>query len=214
MQYLLDIIGSSIIAGLITLIIINVNNNLADVSSDIITSEVEQKEVISAKEILEHDLDKIGYRVPDDKIAIASSNQIKYFTDDGNDGTIDTIYYYCGETSELTETSNPLDKLLYRKVNLSPAESVSRVNNLQFIYVDSNGMTLSYTALQNPSERNKIRAIEVNLEIDAEDASRISTDPNNQIMPAGDWTEDEWMKYYSMYSSPKRWKQSIFPKNL
>ena len=55
-------------------------NNSAS-SSVILFTTIEQSKVTDASELVEYDIYKIDYRIPDEKIAIADSNVIKFYAD-------------------------------------------------------------------------------------------------------------------------------------
>lgn len=130
---LIDILGATIIGGMLLMILLRINDaaieNTFTYGSDLIV----QQNLVSAVELLEYDFRKIGYcqdwtKIPDPSKSIVSadSSSISFLTDvavssaqlDG-DGVVDTLTYYLGPTSELSNTGNPRDRLLYRKTNSS-----------------------------------------------------------------------------------------------
>lgn len=142
---LLDIVGSVIVGGLILLILFRLNSsassNLYNENSELTV----QQAMVSQVQVIENDFRKIGYckiwtKIPDPTKAIllADSTKIKFLTDVGNDGNVDSLYYYLGPASELTSTPNPNDKLLYRVVNTETARSSNiGITNFKLTYYDA-----------------------------------------------------------------------------
>ena len=110
MSYLLDIVGSMIIAAMVVMILLAVNINNTASSSVILFTTIEQRKITDASELIEYDFYKIGYRIPDEKIFVADSNEIKFYSDIDDNNVVDTIHYYVGNTSDLSYTSNPKNK--------------------------------------------------------------------------------------------------------
>lgn len=169
MNIILDIVGSSLVAGFILLVVANFNSRFADFSEEFISTQSAQSEISNVSEIIEHDLYKIGYKVTTDKILNAKGTQLTYLTDNLDDGKIDTIdYYYLSAQNYLSVAEQKIstDKILFRKVNLDSASTLSRIKDLLFVYYDSAGTVLTYADLLNgASERNKIKSIGVSIEI-------------------------------------------------
>ena len=123
---LLDILGSSLIGGMLMLILFR----LTDASSEntfMYGGELNaQQNLVSVVELMEYDFKRIGYcensnLVPDakDVIYFATDTSIAFITDlaisESNprgDGIPDTLIYELG--SHLDRTPNPNDKMLYR----------------------------------------------------------------------------------------------------
>lgn len=182
MSYWLDLIGSYIIGGTVILMIVGLNVYISNSAADNLYTNIAQSNITTTNEIIHNDFYKIGYKVPGDKIVIADSNQIKFYSDIDNNGTIDSIYYYTGEISQLTSTQNPNDKLLYRVFNNSSALSSNAVVDFKLIYFDSTGANISYTSLLNQSGRNNIRNIQVFIRVE-------SPVPVDGVYQAAEWQE-------------------------
>ncbi|HEY4756508.1 MAG TPA: hypothetical protein VIH28_10660 [Ignavibacteriaceae bacterium] len=171
----LDLAGSILIGGLIMLILFrmndaaveNVYNNGGELS-------LQQNLAVTAK-VLEYDFRKIGYcaewkKIPDPSksILLADSTKIKFLTDididgSGPDGDVDTLYYYLGPASELTQTPNPRDRFLYRVVNNESPKGINLgVTQFKLIYFDAIGDTINFP-ITVPSE---IYTLEINLTVE------------------------------------------------
>jgi len=117
MNILLDIFASTIIGGLIALMLLNFNifqSNTRFASN----SELQlQQNAKTLAEIINHDLRKIGYDYDSTSIVQADSERVSFLSDIDRNGSTDVVSYFLGDTSEVTETTNPKDRILYRVVN-------------------------------------------------------------------------------------------------
>ena len=190
MGYLLDIVGSFIIAGMVIMILlaVNINNNAS--SSVILFTTIEQQKVTDVSELIEYDFYKIGYRIPDEKIAIADSNEIKFYTDINNDDVVDSVHYYLGELTDLSSTTNPNDRLLHRRRNNTDSLSTAiPVVDFNLSYFDSIGNSLDYASLTSSGVRELIKSIKIKITVESDEM------------------------YDEQYRTSE-WKKKISPKNL
>jgi hypothetical protein len=134
---MLDIMGSAIIAGLITLMLLNFNvfQSNTRFASD---SELQlQQNAKTLAEIINHDLRKIGYDYSNNAFVQADSERISFFSDIDKNGSIDIVSYFLGDTSEVTATTNPKDRILYRVVNSDTIKGPSLgLTKAKFSYLD------------------------------------------------------------------------------
>jgi len=164
---LLDILGSIIVGGLLLMILFRMND--AAVKNTYINAGelIVQQSLVELVTVLEYDFRKIGYcadwsKVPPSSRAIleADSNKITYLTDIDSDGNLDTMRYYLGPESELLNTPNTKDKILYRVVNnATPRGANLGVTSFSMIYYNPLGDTLSFPITQP----GQIYTIEINL---------------------------------------------------
>ena len=163
----LDIVGSFVIGAMVILILANLNFSISAASSENLYSGIVQRGLTSATDLIEYDLYKIGYRSSGNKIEIADSNEIKFYSDVDNDGISDELHYFVGDAASFTETSNPNDFILTReKNNEQPAASIPVVD-FKLIYYDSLGQKIDYTLLSNQSDRDKIKTLSVRMECES-----------------------------------------------
>ena len=161
---LLDILGSIIIGGLILLILFRLNTSATSNLYNNTSEANVQSAMISVGSVLENDFRKIGYckdwtKIPDPSKAIlyADTSSIKFLTDINNNGIVDTLYYYVGPTSELLNTPNPRDRLLYRVINNAPPKSSNvGVTKFKITYFDSFGNILT-TPVNPPGQIQKMQ---------------------------------------------------------
>lgn len=168
---LLDVLGSIIVGGLILLILFRLN---ASGTSNLYNNNSEanvQSAMISVASVLENDFRKIGYckdwtKIPDPTkiILYADTSSIKFLTDVNNDGIVDTLYYYIGPTSELTNTPNPRDRLLYRVVNNeAPKSSNVGITKFYLTYFDTFGNKITSLPV---SPTSKIQKMQIDLQVE------------------------------------------------
>jgi len=167
---LLDIMGSIIIGGILLLTIIRMQSNNVENSFVYSNDRIVQSNLVEAAVLLETELRKIGYCADPNKLAsitnvvlLADSNKIKFVADFDRSGTIDTIYYFVGDTSEMNYTPNPRDKILYRQVNKGKAYPVSYgITEFSFLYFDALNDTL-YFPIPNPQV---VKSMQVSFKIE------------------------------------------------
>ncbi len=122
MNILIDIIGSSFIAGILLLLILKLNlyTQNAGISSD--TELKMQQNAKTLAEILDYDLRKVGYNYDGTAIIVADSNRIKFYADMNEPGTfgygtMDVVEYFLSDPSKAASTTNPKDIVLTRVLN-------------------------------------------------------------------------------------------------
>lgn len=121
MGYLLEIAASTIVGGMLLLLVMRMNASILESATSLSFEKTVQSNITSLVEDIEYDVRQIGYKVSSDpKIIVADSNRISFLADINNDNTIDTVSYYMGSTTQLLNTQNPNDRFLYRIVNNSP----------------------------------------------------------------------------------------------
>jgi hypothetical protein len=96
-------------------------------------------------------------------ILLADTSQIRFLYDIGLDGTVDTIYYAAGLTSELPGTQNELDRPLYRRVNHEQPLSVGAVTVFNLKYLTKLGEVL--TTPVDASRLTEIHTVEITMEV-------------------------------------------------
>ncbi len=140
MSILLDLFGSIIIGGLIVLMLVNFNmfQSKTRISSD---SELQlQQNAKTLADILNYDFRKIGYRYNNVAFAQADSEKISFYSDIDRNGSIDLVTYMLGDTSEVSMTTNPGDRILYRIVNSDTLKGPSLgLTKAKFSYLDEIG---------------------------------------------------------------------------
>ncbi len=187
MQSWLDIIGSFVIAGTITVMVISFNAQMQANAEEIFKSAYGQQSARTTAEILETDFYKMGNRVTGSKLILADSNRISFNSDIDNNTVVDSISYYLGTAASINRT---YEKPLYRKVNSSAPQMVALVTEVKFTYLDSMSVEMLPITLLLQPMRDRVKAVRVRL---------ITRSPEN----TGD----------TLYQSTE-WTKLIRPKNL
>jgi len=151
MNFLLDLMGSSLIAGILFLLILKLNlySSNANYYSD---NELKlQQNVKTLAEIINYDLRKIGYQCDSTAILTAQPTRIKFYADMDAPGTfghgvMDLVEYYLGDSTEATGTANQRDKVLYRIINNTDTIGGPTLGlvDLKFSYLDAKGIATAF----------------------------------------------------------------------
>lgn len=171
---LLDILGSVIIGGVMMTIAYRLSDTITERTYNNSGELTIQQNLATAAQIIEYDFRKIGYcknwnLIPDPTKALlyADTSEIKFYTDIDDNGTVDSIHYYLGPTSELTGSGNPRDRLLYRVLNNEPHRSANLgITQFYLVFFDALGDTLTPPIGVNGG----VTSIEINLTVESTDA--------------------------------------------
>lgn len=162
MWTLLDTIGASLIGAVIIFMVMALNFQMSNVSSQITENNLIQSYYTASMDILDYDFHKIGYRADGEIIILADSTSLKYCVDLGDNGSVDTVYY---SAASISADSIGNDIYIDRKVNGGSAENIGIVSDFNLSYFDSLGNTINYAALGSSTNRAKIRTVEIQLEL-------------------------------------------------
>jgi hypothetical protein len=167
---LIDIVGSTLIGGVLMVILWRVNDATTQNTYNYSGELALQQNLATTAEVIEYDFRKIGYcadwnKIPDPSksIILADSNKIKFLTDIQSDGIVDTMYYYLGPTSELSQTENPRDRILYRVIDSeTPTGANMGITQFKMVYFNALGDTISFP-ITKPS---LIASMEINITVE------------------------------------------------
>lgn len=135
-----DLIGSFILGGIALLILVTLSLQLTSKSQSTVLSEIAQTEVAEFGKVIEHDINKLGYKVGgSNKILTANSTAFSFLGDKNNDGSIDNVSYY---------TQNSGGRMrIYRHTSLDQgAPAGFEVTSFTIQYFDSLGNATSNIA--------------------------------------------------------------------
>jgi type II secretory pathway component PulJ len=149
---MLDVIGSFFIGGILMLMALRLNASGMETSAVYNSNLILQQNLTTLVRIIEEDFRKIGYcrdwkKIPDPSksIRVADSSRFRFWTDVDNNGTLDSITYFIGPTSELLDTPNPRDRFLYRQVNNTAAMRMNLgVTQFSLRYRDAENDPISF----------------------------------------------------------------------
>ena len=170
---MLDIVGSFIVGGIVFLMAMRLNAAAVETST-VYHGELKlQRNLTTLVAVMEHDFRKIGYcadhkKIPEPARAnlLADSTSYKFLTDLDSNGSLDSVYYYVGGPSELTDTPNPRDRYLYRVVNDGTPEGWNLgVTRFRFRYFNALGDTLTFPI----SEPREVYSMEISIAMETAD---------------------------------------------
>ncbi|MDP3149193.1 MAG: hypothetical protein Q8N83_08715 [Ignavibacteria bacterium] len=163
MSTILDIIGSFITGATIILVTLNLNFQITTSQRENFFSSLSQSEVITFANIIENDFYKIGFQSSTpNMITTADSIAIQFYADIDNDTTAEQVYYSLGATSDLSGTTNPNDRPVYRRIGTGTTKLIGTAYSMQLSYYDSIGNQLQYSTLSSQPNRNRIKKIGIN----------------------------------------------------
>ena len=147
MNMILDIMGSSLIACIMFLLILKLNiySDQAKFYSD---NDLKlQQNAKTLAEIINYDFRKIGYNYEGTSIIAAQPKYIKFYADMNEPGTpgygtVDVVEYYLGDSTEVATTPNTRDKILYRVENFADTIGGPSLGliDIRFSYLNSKGL--------------------------------------------------------------------------
>ena len=147
MNMILDIMGSSLIASIMFLLILKLNI-YADNAKFYSDNDLKlQQNAKTLAEIVNYDFRKIGYNYEGTSIIAAQPKYIKFYADINEPGTpgygtVDVIEYFLGDSTEVAATPNPRDKILYRVENYTDTLGGPSLGliDIRFSYLNSRGL--------------------------------------------------------------------------
>jgi len=171
---IIDIIGSMLIGGMLLMILFRMNDAAVENTYVYGGELLVQQNLVEVVSLLEYDFRKIGYcadwqKIPDPSQAIlaADSNDITFLTDLNSDGNVDTLRYFTGPTSELSGTSNPRDRMLYRvENNETPKGANLGVTQFKLLYFDAIGNVINFPITQP----GQIYTMQINITVENTEA--------------------------------------------
>lgn len=90
-----DLLNSILIGGILLLASMGLFLYFSNYSQTTVSYELTQKNITEVGEVLDHDFNKLGYRVTTSpKIVSIDSSQICFLADLNNDGTVDSVSYF------------------------------------------------------------------------------------------------------------------------
>jgi hypothetical protein len=145
MNILLDILGASLIGGIVMLLIVNLNAYSTETKFASDADLRLQQDAKTLAEIINDDLRKVGYKYDGTAITEADSQRISFYGDIDNDGNMDQVTYFLGAASEAYVTPNPDDRVLYRVVNTDTIGGPTLgLTDLRFSYLNKEEQETTY----------------------------------------------------------------------
>lgn len=194
MNTMLDILGSTIIGGMLLLLVFKLNLFMSEsgYSSDKELRLMQNTKTLA--EIMNSDFRKIGYNYAPTSIITAQTDRFKFIGDleapgQAGNGVVDTVEYFLEDSTHVPGTTNLKDKILVRVLNNTDTISGPSLGlvKLQFSYLDS---------VSTPTvDLSKIRYIKTEMWVEPEESVNNFVTGNN----------DSTFTY---------WEFTIYPRNI
>ncbi|SRR5713101_6132738 len=161
MESMIDIVGSAVLAGIVILLVFQLNSSLSNANFQTTLDVSTQENAIVLGNIMEYDLRKIGYKVSRNVSAITyadTNGNIKFKSDINNDGKLDSVQY------KVSKTADKKHLIVTRTVNVSPAIAINfGVDTLKVSYYDSTGASITFPTPTDSASLAKIRSLRVHM---------------------------------------------------
>ena len=140
MNTILDILGATIIGGIIFLILLNLNIYSTQIKYTSNTNLKIQGDAETLASIIDYDLRKIGYKYNGTAITEAEPNKLSFYSDFDSSGTISSVTLTISDSTKVANTSNPHYKILYLIINNDTLGGPSLgLTKLNFTYMNALG---------------------------------------------------------------------------
>lgn len=165
MTAMLDVLCSLFMGGMLLLNVIDAQNLVAEDSSTYQGDAFVQELLITQVQYIEGEFQNMGYGLTPGKqtIIAAGDSSIAFLSDLNRDGTMDTVRYSLGPTSELSATQNEMDRYIHRQVNSEDPTSPAVVTYFHLTYITATGDTLGTPVAGG--ELGRIKEVEISLEV-------------------------------------------------
>ena len=138
MNVILDLLGASLIGGLVMLLVVNLNAYSQETKFASDADLRLQQDAKTLAEVLNDDLRKIGYKYNGTAITEAGQQRISFRGDIDNNGSMDQVTYFLGSKEDADATPNPDDRVLFRVVNNDTIGGPTLgLTDLRFSYLNS-----------------------------------------------------------------------------
>jgi len=145
MGSILDVVGSFIIGTLLLMMILRVNGEYNQNTTQDRLDLIAQENLSILVEEIEYDFRKIGHGVnnPANAITAADTSSITFSADLDNNGTLEVVRYLLSGTDQATATDNPNDRILFRFEDGTPVGGTLGVVDFQITLRDVTGAQTS-----------------------------------------------------------------------
>lgn len=149
MQSHLHLVGSILIGSLLLLTILNQSATMSARSVEHTLENLVRENTAGISDIILQDFRRMGFGAPNPESVIRSftNNSIRFLIDLDANGTVDTLQYSLSDISAASNTQNPRDRFLYRRVNNGAQQDIGLgVTNFNLSYFDKSGVTTATAA--------------------------------------------------------------------
>lgn len=187
------ILVSYIIAGFLMITILTVTYNVNYSNQEVTTTLSKTTHAQAIKEILIHDIPKIGYEkktVLATKFATADSNEISFYSNLDDSASVEQITWKYTDLPA-PGSKNPHDNILKRTVDGDETAITLGVTKFRIYYYDTYG---SNTPMSTPiSSSNFDDILQIEIEMELQSSYELSYRPSD----SGEYTKTTWRKRFS-----------------
>lgn len=166
MAEIMDYVNAVLIGGMLMLNVLSANEVATETHSTFNGDVLVQEMLITTAQYVEGEFRNIGFGVPELETATlsAGSSNVSFLIDlDRDGGTLDTVRYWLGDSTDLARTMNPHDRYLQRSVNGGAATAVGVVTQFRLRYLTGSGELLSTPV--DAGRLSEVRQIEITMEV-------------------------------------------------
>jgi len=165
MTAIMDVVISMVMGGMLLLNVLGAEDIVTEDTSEYQGDALVQEMLITQVQYIEGEFRNMGYGLASGKqvIIAAGDSSITFLTDLDRDGTIDTLSYVLGPTSELAATQNEMDRYIHRQVNSEDPTSPAVVTYFHLQYITATGDTLVTPV--TGTDLGRIKEVQISMEV-------------------------------------------------
>jgi hypothetical protein len=166
MSDILDYVASVLMGGMLMVNILSANDIAGETYAVYQGDMTVQETLITTVQFVEGEFRNMGFGVPENErtVLYADTSVVRFLMDIDRDGAhMDTVTYWLGTTSDLSETQNENDRFLYRRVNHGSVERSGVVTMFSLRYLTRNGETMGTPVASD--RLSEIHEVEITMEV-------------------------------------------------
>lgn len=196
------LLTSFIVAGILIVSIITMNNSVSNNSSELTLTQFTRERMATVSKMMANDIQKIGYNrsgKTETMLKIGNGHKIKFHSniDNSDDGTVEEVIWELTD-QEVTSTSNPNDRILKRTILYEDGSTDETpitlgVTEFRIAYYDDYGIPLS-DSLSTPVDSDMLDEVrQFYIKIKLESPEKIYAGSNS----SGRYVTSVWEKRFS-----------------
>ncbi len=166
MGEIFDYISSVLMGGMLMINIFSANDVANETYSVYQGDMTVQETLVTTVQVLEGEFRNMGFGVPETEqtVLLAHDTDISFLVDlDRDGGSLDTVRYFTGDSTEMDFTENEHDRFVYRTVNGVAGSKIGVVTMFRLRYLTMGGEEIPTPV---PTDRlAEIHEVEITLEV-------------------------------------------------
>ena len=156
---LIDVLGSAIIGGLLIMNLLRLNSTVVENETHFSHDKSAQIDVVLIATLIDRDFNLMGYcgdhsqmSTTNTYLIFGDSTSIRFLADLDNNGSYDDVLYFLSDTSALSHTPNPRDRILYRQINSGTPQIIgNNITEFSLNYLDGLRNEITPPVVSNPN---------------------------------------------------------------